>query len=283
MPDCFIIMPISTPETHQQLYSGDPHHFQHVLEHLFIPAIEKAGLKAIPPSAKGSDLIHASVIHHLEKADLVLCDMSILNPNVFFELGIRTAVDKPVCVAKDDATLKVPFDTSILHYHTYSSKLELWNIEKQKEDLTTHIKSSLETSGKQNTLWKYFGLSSRATLDGQKQTPDDKFQLLTLQIEGLSRKFDEGQQVARAGQDELIADDRRGFRGLRDLRFVNGIHEILGTDSKFEVGFKDVDNQAIITLPQGFPLNGRTIERLHMLARKVGFDDCIIIEASKHE
>ena len=57
----------------------------------------------MPPTASGSDLIHAKIIKNLETADLVLCDMSALNPNVFFEFGMRTALNKP---ALDDATTR---------------------------------------------------------------------------------------------------------------------------------------------------------------------------------
>jgi hypothetical protein len=36
---CFIIMPISTPEGHLQIYRDGSEHFLHVLECLFIPAV----------------------------------------------------------------------------------------------------------------------------------------------------------------------------------------------------------------------------------------------------
>lgn len=58
--------------------------------------------------------------------------MSLLNPNVFFELGIRTALNKPVCMVTDERTKKIPFDTNIISYHTYNSKLEPWNLENEK-------------------------------------------------------------------------------------------------------------------------------------------------------
>ncbi len=118
MPDCFIIMPITTPELFVPLYSGDKLHFHHVLEHLFIPALEKNKFNPIRPIAEGSDVIHAEIIKNLEKADLVLCDASCLNPNVFYELGIRTALDKPVCIVKDEITQKIPFDipTELIDY-----------------------------------------------------------------------------------------------------------------------------------------------------------------------
>src|ERR1035441_5058521 len=106
-PRCFIIMPISTPADMLPLYSNDADHFKHVLERLFIPAVKKAGLEPIPPKSRGSDIIHAKIIKSLETAELVLCDISTLNPNVFFELGVRTALNNPVCYVKDDATARI--------------------------------------------------------------------------------------------------------------------------------------------------------------------------------
>src|SRR5262245_30404025 len=108
MPQCFIIMPISTPKLLLPAYRGDENHFLHVLDHLFVPAIEKAGLSPVSPRVIGGDVIHATIVKNIEQSDLVLCDMSSLNPNVFFELGIRTAVDKPACMVVDDITTDVP-------------------------------------------------------------------------------------------------------------------------------------------------------------------------------
>lgn len=76
-------MPISTPESLTSTCANDNDHFSHVVDDLFRPAIEKAGLVAIPPIAESADLIYAEIIKNLEQADLVLCDMSTLNPNVF--------------------------------------------------------------------------------------------------------------------------------------------------------------------------------------------------------
>jgi len=40
---CFIVMPITTPESLYSNYNGDEDHFIHVMDCLFIPAIEAAG------------------------------------------------------------------------------------------------------------------------------------------------------------------------------------------------------------------------------------------------
>src|SRR5262245_43856575 len=154
MPDCFIIMPISTPDSFLASYLNDKDHFLHVLDHLFLPALKKIGLNPIPPVAKGSEVIQAEIIKNIEEADLVLCDMSTLNANVFFELGIRTAINKPVCMVKDDVTQKVPFDTLIVNYHTYISSLHAWTLERQIAEIAEHIQQSMKRSEGRNTLWK---------------------------------------------------------------------------------------------------------------------------------
>ncbi len=107
MPKCFVIMPITMPEHLVSNYRDDPEHFIHVYECLFEPAIKEAGYEPLSPSSKGSEIIQADIIRNLEDSDLVLCDISILNPNVFFELGVRTALNKPVCLVRDQLTADI--------------------------------------------------------------------------------------------------------------------------------------------------------------------------------
>ena len=182
-------MPISTPENWLIEFSNDKDHFKHVLDHLLIPSLEKSDLDPIPPVVKGSELIHGEIISNIETAELVLCDMSILNPNVFFELGIRTALNKPVCLIKDDITPKIPFDTAIINHHTYSSALNPWVLEKEIDNLSNHIQDSLKVSNDVNSLWKYFSLSSTAHPVEPEKGMEGRIDYLTMQIEALRNQF----------------------------------------------------------------------------------------------
>src|SRR4051794_29470049 len=155
-------MPLTTPQTAHEQYSGDADHFLHVLEHLFAPAVDAAGYDLIRPSARGGDLIHAEIIKNLEEAELVLCDVSNLNANVFFELGIRTALDRPVALVKDDRTATYPFDTTMINYHSYNSALAPWTLEAEIDALEQHLKDTVERANGRNSLWQYFGLTQRA-------------------------------------------------------------------------------------------------------------------------
>jgi hypothetical protein len=182
--NCFIIMPITTPNDWIPRYRNDLLHFNHVLNHLFIPAIKVASLEPLKPIAEGADNIPAGIIKNLESSDLVLCDFSTFNPNVFFELGIRTALDKPVCMVKDELTPKIPFDVSTINCQDYKSTLEHWDMEKEIEKLATHIKLSLERSNNENPLWKYYGIRSVAkpTKSGSEL---DKVDLILKKIENM--------------------------------------------------------------------------------------------------
>jgi hypothetical protein len=201
-------MPITTPNTFKEIYRDGHDHFKHVLECLLIPAVERSDFKPISPKAKGSELIHADIIKHLENSDLVLCDMSSLNPNVFFEFGIRTSLNKPVCVIKDEQTKHVPFDTGMINYHEYLSTLEPWELNNEIDKLSEHIKSSFQRSEGKNTLWKYFGLRTEAAAYESEPGGNDQLDYIALQLEAINRKIEDINQASKFN-DSLI-DSKTG-------------------------------------------------------------------------
>jgi hypothetical protein len=190
MQSCFVIMPVTTPNHLMPTYGDDSQHFKHVLEHLFVPAIKLAGFDVIPPIAKGAELIHAEIIKNLESSDLVLCDMSLLNPNVFFELGIRTTLNKPVCMVKDDKTERIPFDATIINHKIYNSALVPWMLDQEIQSMSTHIKTSITSHGKNNALWSYFSMSIKAQPQKETTGIEGKIDFLNVQLDGLRRQVE---------------------------------------------------------------------------------------------
>jgi len=185
---CFIIMPITTPKHLVERYKGDPAHFSHVLNHLFVPALENAGFEPISPKSSGSDIIQAEIIKHLSSCDLVLCDMSILNPNVFFEFGIRTALNRSVALIVDDQTQTLPFDTSIINFYQYKSSLDVWSITTEIKDLAKHVKTAYEKTMDHNALWKYFGVAQTGVFKPEESSIGEKIDLLMKEVAGLKRQ-----------------------------------------------------------------------------------------------
>lgn len=183
---CFVIMPISMPEIWAEMYN-DPKHFAHVYEYLFFPALKDAGYEAIPPVTVGAELIHAQIISNLEASDMVLCDISTLNPNVFFELGIRTSLNRPVIIVRDNFTLHIPFDTASINTYKYDASLQPWKLPSQVEALTEHIRIAADSSGDQNSLWRYFGLTQRAAPAEITDPVEAKLDLLIAEVSRLAK------------------------------------------------------------------------------------------------
>ena len=182
---CFVIMPISTPPEIVDAYGGDPDHFAHVLDHLFVPALTAGKYNVVRPAFDNSEVIQGEIIGHLAKADLVLCDISAWNANVFFELGIRVALDRPVALVRDNLTA-IPFDNSIVSCYTYNSSLALWSIQEEISALTAFV----QKAGRQgrNALWKYFGIAQTASVHDAGDPVQAKLDVLLTEIQTL-RQF----------------------------------------------------------------------------------------------
>ncbi len=195
---CFVIMPITTPKHMLADYGNDKEHFQHVLDYLFRPAVEKADYELIPPKTAGAEVIQGDILANLETADLVLCDMSSLNANVFFEFGIRTALNKPVCIVRDERTPRVPFDTSVLNHHEYGSPLHVWELKRDRPRVTQHLRESAESCKDGNPYWRYFALRSQVALNRDQGGPEAKLDLLLSSMDAIRQqmsRFEVAQQV----------------------------------------------------------------------------------------
>jgi hypothetical protein len=253
---CFIVMPITVSENHIPIYRDKEEHFKHVLECLLIPAVEKAGFIATPPTAKGADLIHAGIINHLETSDIVLCDMSTLNPNVFFECGIRISLNKPVCLVKGNFTSKIPFDTAVVNYQEYKSTLEPWELPVEIETLSKHIKDSYDRSLGQNSLWKYFGFKSEAVPAKGDFSDADKFTYLSNKIDELSLKLDESSSL------QYASTPNPQYISTSSPQYISTSGKVLSTPDN-RVVYSEPDIKIIFGIAENY-LRQRGIEFINM-------------------
>jgi hypothetical protein len=205
-PTCFMAMPITTRPEDADRYDGDTDHWAHVMQSLFEKAAERAGMQPIRPVAQGSHLIHGLIIRHLSTADLVLVDLSAHNPNVFFELGVRTSLNLPIALVRDEHT-SIPFDTSGINTYTYDSKLRGWEIEEQQRLLAEHIRDSASSCAGENPLWRQFGLTIKANEPDAHESPlEAKVDLLTDRMLHLQAQLQD-ERVHREHDRSLIQDE----------------------------------------------------------------------------
>jgi hypothetical protein len=215
-------MPLTTPPSVLPQYSDDQDHFLHVLDHLFRPAIVGAGYDLVKPIMRGADLIHAEIIKNLEQAELVLCDVSLLNPNVFFELGIRTALDRPVALIKDDRTTSYPFDTTMINYHSYDSRLAPWSLQAEIQALQDHITATAQRASGRNSLWQYFGLTQRAQPAEIENPVEGKLDLVLRELSALRSSAVSPVEAPRWPSDVWLTEE-----GLLDGSQTEGLTDEL--------------------------------------------------------
>lgn len=168
---CFVIMPIST----QPGYEAD--HFSFVYEDIIKPAIEAASMVAIrADETVNTNLIQLDILRKVIESDIAICDMSSKNPNVFYELGVRQAFDKPTVLMIDDHTA-APFDVSSLRYVTYSKSMGYREVKNAVEKLTRALIETYEKredKSEINSLIRLMELTSPAQLNQVDLTDEDR-------------------------------------------------------------------------------------------------------------
>ena len=97
------------------------------------------------------NFITKTIINRLFNDDIVICDISGLNPNVMFELGLRIAFEKPVVIVKDDITKKPSFDIAHIEYLEYPSDMNKIGMDKFIKQLKAKVKATFADSKKNTT------------------------------------------------------------------------------------------------------------------------------------
>jgi tetratricopeptide (TPR) repeat protein len=116
-PHAFVVMPFGKKKGGD----GSPYDFNAIYKKLIKPALEEAGFepfRADEETASGDIL--TDMFQELLLADLCLCDLSIDNANVYYELGIRHAFRKRGVMHIQAGRSYMPFDifnVRTLPYH----------------------------------------------------------------------------------------------------------------------------------------------------------------------
>ncbi len=133
---CFVMMPFAPP-------LGD--YYQKIFE----PAIVKAGLKPMRADNDifGTGKIIDQIWIGINSAKVLIAELTLRNPNVFYELGLAHALKKPVvlvCANEQD----VPFDLKHIRVIYYDMHDPFWGqklIEKIAENILSAISNPSET------------------------------------------------------------------------------------------------------------------------------------------
>lgn len=115
---CFVIMGFGNKTDYA---SGETVNLDKTYHNIIKPAVEELHLKCVrADEIHDSSLIDRSMYALLVRADVVIADISTMNPNAIYELGIRHAV-KPqsTIIMKAESKSSIPFDINHMRTITY--------------------------------------------------------------------------------------------------------------------------------------------------------------------
>lgn len=128
---CFVMMPFASPlgEYYEKIYK---------------PAIEKAGLQPIRADAEifGTGKIIDQIWTGINSATVLVAELTTRNPNVFYELGLAHALEKPVVLVSSNE-IDVPFDLQHIRVIYYDVSDPFWG-NKLVDKVAENILSAIE-------------------------------------------------------------------------------------------------------------------------------------------
>lgn len=128
MPDtgerrCFVIMPFGRKET----ADGGVVDFDAVYEELFREPATSLGFDVVRcDEIAQAGSIHDDMFTHIAMDDLVLVDITTGNPNVFYELGVRHALQPSITVLTKRRDTDVPFNVAGQRVIEYPGRDGTW-------------------------------------------------------------------------------------------------------------------------------------------------------------
>jgi len=164
----FVIMPFTVRQEDLPKYLEDKEHWSQVYEGLIKPAFEKAQMTCQRDDEDtASRAIADNIWRKIDEAELVLCDLSSFNPNVFLELGWAMRADKRFVLIKDDLT-SFPFDLNQHFTFTYSHKLQPKTLVEEVGKLATVLAQTMEDRARRYSIPSRLALLAKAQQESEQ-------------------------------------------------------------------------------------------------------------------
>lgn len=136
---CFVIMPFGEKKD----IDGQPINFDVIYKDFIKDAVEGLDLKCIRcDEIAEAGWIHSKMFEYIFSADVAVVDITSLNPNVFYELGIRHALKKSVTILIRKAGTPTPFNIQGFQMLEYKPD-DLQNLESGKQKIRDFIKNGI--------------------------------------------------------------------------------------------------------------------------------------------
>lgn len=138
--ECFVIMPFGKKEN----IDGEVIDFDEIYHFLIKPAVETLSIKCIRcDEIAEAGWIHSKMFKHIYESEIAVVDITSLNPNVFYELGIRHALVKAVTILIRKKGTMMPFNIQGFQIIEYDPK-SLSSITETKEKIIALIQNGIK-------------------------------------------------------------------------------------------------------------------------------------------
>jgi hypothetical protein len=116
-PLCFVLMPFGRkPDPN----GGPDLDFDGLFERAIRPAIAEAGMEPVRADQESTfGVIHKAMFERLMLCDFAVADLTTLNANVFYELGVRHAVRPATTLPIYHKVQRLPFDVNLIRALPY--------------------------------------------------------------------------------------------------------------------------------------------------------------------
>ena len=125
---CFVLMPFGE-------------WFDRYYVEIYVPALKDAGFEPVrADSLFTSGSVMEQICDQIQKSKVLLAELTGKNPNVFYEMGVAHALQKPVVFVSGNID-DVPFDVRHLRVVIYDVREPKWD-EKLRKQITAYIKNA---------------------------------------------------------------------------------------------------------------------------------------------
>jgi hypothetical protein len=210
---CFVLMPFGTKVDS----SGRPIDFDCIYNSIFKPAVNDTGLlpvRADEEQAQG--FIHKLMYERLLLSEYAIADLTILNANVYYELGVRHAARPSTTIMTMAGQAGLPFDVAGLRALPYSldSKGAPVDADGAKAALVEQLKSCIASTLVDSPIFQL--------IDGMQPPPIDH------------KRTDLFRE--RLAKLEEIKGSLSAARAGKQIESIDSIAKSLGDVSELEVG-----------------------------------------------
>lgn len=227
---CFVITPIGAENSPERL------HADWVLNIAIKPVFEDAGYTVFrSDTIDDPSMINDAIFNHIFEDDVCVADLSFTNANVYYELGVRHSLLKPVIHISHNLVERLPFDNQ-QHRAIFFTLNDYHSVERLKVSLRAQL-ATIESEG--------FKVSNPITHARGRieiaKSGDDKDKLISellSRMDSMERQFRSGGTMSNI--DRYVRDAASGSRLRGDVRRIrNGIPHVYSDTTDYLIDVAD--------------------------------------------